>query len=184
MSMNITQNQNSNAISSRENRLQTDFMLACATGSTKGTGVIPIGKPGEHNLKAIMAENIAANGGEPLDQIVATHSQGNKLMGLPGLVSFYKQQKYIKDDSTFALLGGYYHPKALQDVADKNPGMKFAFQQHNHEKGVTVYEHGKEPRFDPEGSISDGGYGSRSCGTKPGYTPGMNESTKTSSRLI
>ena len=163
--------------------VQADFTLACASADEKGVVVLPLGQPGEFNLRKIMADALEKNGGEPLDQIVIRHNLGGPFMGMPGLIQYSVQEKHIAEGGTFAMMGAVYDPKQLQHFADENPSIKIAYQDPRRPKGVTVYEHGKEPRFDPEGTISDGGFGKRSCGTKPGYDPGA-ESTKISSRLI
>jgi len=169
---------------SRNTAAQADFTLACAGATAKGVAVLPLGNPGQFNLRQIMNDALEQNGGEPLNQIVVNHTQGGPFMGMPGLIQYSVQQKHIAEGGTMALLGAAYRPQQLQHFADQNPGIKIAYQDPRTPKGVTVYEHGKEPRVDPEGSISDGGFGKRGCGTTPGYTPSESKPAEVSMGLI
>ena len=181
--MNSIQNSPSAVAQVSTRPVQSDFTLACASGSAKGTGVIPITTESGFDLPAILKDHVATNGGKPLEQIVATH-WGSNISNLPDAVNWLKKEGFLAENGTLSLLGGDYKPEALQSVVDKNPGMTIVYQADATEKGVSIYTQGQKPQSDPAGEISDGGFGRRGCGTKPGYTAPENESTKISSRLI
>ena len=170
--INSIQNGHSAAAQVSNQPAQPDFLLACASASAKGVAVLPIGRGSERDIKKILDNALALNNNKPLDQIVFTHNRGDPDFGILNVISLFKDSGFIAESGTFALKGASYDPMILQEAADRNPGLKIAHQDPLQTKGVTVYEHGKKPRFDPKGSISDGGFGARGgCGTKPGYHP-------------
>lgn len=157
---------------------QASFNIACGGGSPPGTAIIgrELGANDPQTVRAELDKHLQAevkrNGGKPLDSVIVTDKlmRGRRTYD-PALVADVAK-KYLKPGGQigFAQSPKFASaPKDLQAIADKT-GLKITTGDSGPSElpsGTVTYQKGKSPVKNPQGQITDGGYGLRGCGTPP-----------------
>jgi hypothetical protein len=145
--------------------------LACAGGlPPPGTAVVGVFAPDVQDGDAARArflEAAAANGGT-LDTMIIRF-MNNKMFPNFGQFAEFLAEGVLAEGGTIAMPDdATIHPDEFQKAADLT-GATVVIQGVGRERGITIYEKGKEAVHEPNGGVSDGGFGLRGgCGSEAG----------------
>jgi hypothetical protein len=147
--------------------------LACAGGlpppGTAVVGVFTMDVPDGQVARERFVEAAAANGGA-LDTMIVRFMRDKNYPNF-GEFAQYLAEDVLAPGGTIAMPDdGSIEPEEFQKAAELT-GATIVIPGRGNERirGITIYEAGKEPVYDPSGGVSDGGFGTRGgCGSEAG----------------
>jgi hypothetical protein len=152
------------------------FEIACGGSVVPGTVVLGIGYNVDtmEEIDTLLREAVKLNDDKPLNEVVIQTFDELYIREIEDFASDLLRDKLIKEGGTLSFISNSeYSPEDFQKLADAT-GLTIVVQRNGFEgkgQGVDVYEKGKEPVYNEAGRVSNGGLGSRGCGSAPGYSP-------------
>lgn len=168
----VNNDTNDTGSTSGTNGTSGDFLIACGGRSVPGVAVIGLGYNANSGdeVNQILRDAKEQNGGQPLNEVVMSF-MGAEMSNIAEFAPSLVTDGDIKPGGTLAFTSGGDIPASDFQTAANNSGLRIVVQDEDG-SGVTIYEKGKQPARDEDGTVSRGGLGTRSCGGTPGVNLG------------